>query len=97
MSAQAQLESVPETIVGVAIRHVEGDVHRLPAPARHNDVIHAMGARYQHRRAEGHKQGFVTSSGRFVDRWVARQIAERAGQLLPRASGFRELFSEDVW
>lgn len=89
---------VQERILRAAIRHVEGDVYSVPPPGRHHDVIRNMGDRYQYRRSEGkHEQGFLTSEGRFVDRAEAWGIAERAGQLLPRATGAGALFSEDVW
>jgi hypothetical protein len=91
------LDAAQETIVRAAIRHVEGDVHSVPRPGRHHDVIHSMGERYQHRRPEGHEQGFLTSTGRFIGRDEAWRIAERSGQLLPRATGAGHLFSEDVW
>lgn len=44
-------------------------------------------------------QGFLTSTGRFVDRKEAREIAEAAGQLIPDQSGmtFSNLFSENLY
>lgn len=86
-----------ERIVAVAVRHVDGEIVSLPAPNRHNDVIQHIGERFQIWRREGYEMGFLTDTGDFVGRFRAKQIAERARQLLPRASGLRELFSEDVW
>lgn len=88
-----------ERIIGAAIQHADGEVYSLPPPARHHDVIRLMGARFNDRREEGHEQGFITSSGAFVDRKSAWVLAERAGQLLPRAPTGPPgtLFSEDVW
>lgn len=92
----------PERIVGVAVllpfREDVPDPMRsfasAPAPARHHHVLHQLG------RGWDKGQGFVTSTGRYVDRTEAWTVAALAGQLLPRAPtdgrGGR-LFSEDVW
>lgn len=42
------------------------------------------------------KQGFITSTGRFVDRKEAKVIARNANQLL-RDSVFENLISEDIY
>jgi hypothetical protein len=44
-------------------------------------------------------QGFVTSTGRFVDRATAYVIAKGAGQIIRPATGYQgtNLFSEDLW
>jgi hypothetical protein len=89
-----------ERIVAAAILHVDGRIFSLPPPNRHNDVIAHMreeGAWGHQDHERGHEQGFLTSAGRFVRRKPAKVIAERAGQLLPRAGGTPALFSEDVW
>jgi hypothetical protein len=64
----------------------------LPPPHRHHDVIRAhvqMGGA----RGSG-KQGFMTSSGRFVLRTEAARIAHTAGQI---TKAKRRLYSEDLW
>lgn len=87
-----------ERIVGVAIRsETSGEVVSLPCPNRHNDVIRVLGQRFQEWRSSGYEMGFVTNHGEFVGRRSAKLIAELAGQLLPRASGLPDLYSEDVW
>ena len=43
------------------------------------------------------KKGFVTNTGRFVSRMSAKSIAKDAGQLLPTAEKFAELFSDNIW
>jgi hypothetical protein len=92
---------VTERIVAVACNHA-GLTISLPAPARHCHVIRAMDILgwYDESRAEI-EQGFVTSTGRFVDRDEAGLIATAAGQLIPREGRHpnvaRHLFSEDVW
>jgi hypothetical protein len=45
----------------------------------------------------GVNQGFMTSTGRFVDRREAWTIAEAAGQILPRARHSGCLYSEDIY
>jgi hypothetical protein len=42
-------------------------------------------------------QGFMTSENRFVGRREAREIAEKAGQLIERASKGVILYSEDIY
>jgi hypothetical protein len=74
-------------------------VWKVPKPGRHCDVIRLYCA-YTGRRCippkaeAGCVQGFVTSTGRFVDRETAAQIALDAGQI-NEAKDY--LFSEDVW
>ena len=42
-------------------------------------------------------QGFLTSTGRFVDRKEACVIARAAGQLIRKTGGDSTLYSEDLW
>jgi hypothetical protein len=84
-----------ETIDRAAIRH-RGDVFDVPRPGRHHNVIHKMnlcglGA------AHVHDQGFLTSSGRYVNRADALKIAEAAGQIVQKTGPPHLLFSEDMW
>lgn len=89
-----------ERIIAAAVQ-VEGVTISLPLPARHGQVLAAMDAMhlpdYQLHRAT---QGFLTSTGRFVNRVQAKQIAHMAGQpqLRPEHERHqRDLFSEDLW
>lgn len=89
-----------ERIIAAAVQ-VEGVTISLPLPARHGQVLAAMDAmhlpEYQLHRAT---QGFLTSTGRFVNRVQAKQIAHMAGQpqLRPEHERHqRDLFSEDLW
>lgn len=69
-----------------------------PPPARHHTLLHpmcdltglALGPR---------EQGFVTSTGRYVDREEGLQIALASGQPMNDhpARHDRLLFSEDLW
>jgi hypothetical protein len=87
-----------ERIVAAALQ-VDGMAISLPAPNRHHNVIHAMHKRgWMDESREEIAQGFVTSTGRFVEREEAFVIAKAAGQLLDRSNRtFGYLFSEDVW
>ena len=92
MSDKGQLR-----VVAVAIRDEKGVIHTQPAPARHHDVIRMMSREGLRVMGPDIEQGFLLSDGRFCRRKPAKRIAERAGQLLPRAMNLAELFSEDVW
>lgn len=79
-------------------------VHSVPKPGRHHDVIRVVHEATGE--PVGGEQGFVTSTGRFVNRLVARRIAENARQLIagrkdsdgiPYVATDDRLFSEDVW
>ena len=93
-----------EIIVAAAIRVdgilVEGYapykvVLSVPRPGRHHHVGWFLGTHG----VEHHDQGFLTSSGRFVDRYEAYAIAEAAGQILVKTGSPRvpTLYSEDLW
>lgn len=85
-----------ERIVAAAV--VQGRVTvSMPAPARHSDIINYLARVGVTRKVRQHEQGFLTSTGRFVHRIEAKQIAVAAEQLLQRASHHDQLFSEDVW
>lgn len=43
------------------------------------------------------EQGFVTNTGRFVDRVAGLAIAKSAGQIVEKHGSERILFSEDMW
>lgn len=64
-----------------------------PPPARHHHLlaICRLGRRYS--------EGFITSTGRFVDREEALKIALASGQpMIDHPSrGDDRLFSEDLW
>jgi len=94
-----------EIIVAAAIR-INGVVCAVEKPGRHHDVIHRLAGAFDKRPIVG-VQGFVTSAGRFVDRFEAARIATAADQILPvdGSDGVAikrdliggRLFSEDVW
>jgi len=97
-----------ETIARAAIKARDGRVYTVDRPGRHHDVVALMGARPDHdtRDCSPPRQGFTTSTGRFVDRVEGMRIAKAAGQIIPdfhadgvtiRREPGRELFSEDLW
>ena len=97
---EATAAASKERIIAAAIQ-IEGMTLSLPLPARHGQVLAAMDAmhlpEYQLHRA---CQGFLTSTGRFVNRVQAKQIAHMAGQPQMRPESERhqrDLFSEDLW
>ena len=83
-----------EKIVSAAIRDKKGNVHVLPAPAHHKQLMAWLNK-------EGHSdkdvvKGFWTSDERFVGRLQGARIARRAGQ----ATTLRfdpELHCGDMW
>lgn len=95
-----------ERIAASAVR-IGDEIFSLPPPARHHHVMQLIWDKLGKTYIEQEMQGFVTDTGRFVDREEGHRIAKAAGQLIPRAGGFREgeindvdgsdLFSEDLW
>lgn len=90
-----------EQITHVAILY-EGKVWALPRPNRHHHIIQAMFKETGRGIAGPDIQGFVTNTGRFLNRADAFILASRNGQLdrswHPQNSynGDR-LYSEDLW
>jgi hypothetical protein len=82
-------------VVAAAIRTGDGTVYSVPAPGRHHNVIALMAeARV---RADGPSctQGFLTDTGRFVDRKAAERLARASGQVSSLIGSV--LTSEDLW
>lgn len=96
-------EDRPVTIVAAAIKCLDAEwgdfIISAPPPARHGNLLFG----YYNLKGEAHKnaklQGFLTSTGEFVDREEAMRIVLAAGQPLidhpSRVDGI--LFSEDLW
>jgi len=71
----------------------------MPPKARHHDLIHHP---YCWPNWQSNKlQGFLTNTGRFVNRQEAFIIAQKANQIIPRKTGEinngPDLFSEDLF
>lgn len=88
-----------ERIAGAAIYH--GGIFSLPPPARHHTILHtlALTLGVDVMTIPPENQGFITSTGRFVNRVEAYHIASQANQLIKEAhrGDQRKLFSEDLW
>lgn len=98
VAAAIQMEVLPGFVP-------EGDYPTMltisaPPPARHHSLLHPFIMRTSVREVSRH-QGFLTSTGRYVDRKQGYRIALNAGQFDPdnRKSGSAssDLFSEDLW
>lgn len=94
------LEQETETVVAAACIH-KGTVYSLPPPARHHTVMrHIWDTISQDAFIGPGAQGFVTSTGRFVNRRQALRIVKAAGQPQidhPALNAGGRLFSEDLW
>ena len=90
-----QPRSIDEAIIAAAVIFDE-EVWHLPAPARHHHVLWAIDQVHPGRAIEAHVQGFLTNTGRFVEREQAARIASMAGQV-EKLSAPPHLFSEDLW
>jgi hypothetical protein len=89
--------SSEETIERAAI-YYNGTTYSVPRPGRHHNVCHKMLAKGLPNEALSLKnQGFLTSTGRFVDRYEAARIARAAGQIVREPTPPDMLTSEDVW
>jgi len=90
-----QEDPTVETVERAAVQY-EGVTYSVPRPGRHDAVcrlMHEQGLESETMRL----QGFVTSTGRFVDRREAAIIARQADQLIRKTFPTDLLFSEDVW
>lgn len=85
-----------ERIVRAAIRRGKG-VWSVAAPGRHRQVFDDMIAAGLSPDELGgpDDQGFITSTGRFVDRVIGRHVALACGQIEKTISS--ELTTEDLW
>lgn len=83
-----------ETIIAAAIKSDDGEtIYSLPAPKRHHHILHEFFGKVS---LDVTDQGFLTNSGRFVDRKEALSIAISSGQI-KSGNWPHRLFSEDLW
>jgi len=85
-----------ENVVASAIAY-DGEIYSLPAPARHVDVMKHMIGLGIVDLIPPDDQGFVTSTGRFVTRQEAANLAVAACQITETKFQPGILFSEDLW
>lgn len=83
-----------EQIVGVAIL-IGGEVISLPRPNRHHNLFPICKSRGFKAPYYG-EQGFITDTGRFLNRIEGGKLALENGQV-QKLHAPPELFSEDVW
>lgn len=83
-----------ERIISVAISAF-GVVASLPAPARHGDVLRKL-YEFNEIAVRPDRQGFLTNTGRYVNRRDAAIIALAAGQV-DKLIAAPDLYSEDLW
>lgn len=90
-----------ETIAAAAVLH-EGVIYSKPRPHRHHHILHEHVVTDEkgnilRGKLLGGRQGFVTDTGRFVDRREACEIAREANQIVQKHGPDDVLFSEDMW
>jgi len=91
-----------ERIICSAVRYKGkvwmGHRHGNALGAMHDELSYTMNRREMTAEQTDREQGFVTSTGRYVDRAEGWNIAEKAGQILKRDYQKEgELYSEDLW
>lgn len=86
------MTDAPERIVAAAVYF--GAAITLPPPARHHTILQTLSLE-MHLDEMVYSQGFMTSTGRYVNRVEAYYIAFAAGQL--ESKDQPRLFSEDLW
>lgn len=85
-----------EHIVADAVYY--GATISLPKPARHHTILQSISVLMNIDALEaGREQGFITNTGRYVNRVEAYQIARSSGQLKEDTPTYPQLYSEDLW
>ena len=87
-----------ETIVGVACK-AYGKLYQLPKPNRHHNLLDIIFAEQGgETQVASDEDGFITSTGRYVNREDGLLIAQAANQIInERHVRGTELYSESVW
>ena len=84
-----------ERILLAAIKTGDNQVSvSLHPESRHSEIIHHL-ARCGFETPIKGEQGFLTSTGRFVNRVEAKEIAIKSGVV--NETEFNQLYSEDLW
>jgi len=84
---------IEEKITSSAL-YAQGLIVSLPPPARHGTLLAAISFLGNHGMLA--TQGFLTTTGRFVNRVEAYEIAYRANQIISENKG-PQLYSEDLY
>ncbi len=82
-------------IVGVAIKF-NNTIHGLSKPNRHHDVIRHMADDLKLSTPIRGEQGFYDDEGAFLNRYEARVVALKTGQIT-KCNHHEQLFSKDLW
>lgn len=85
-----------EYILCAAVKTVVNDETIIISGYRHGDCFNIVQKLCPIKYISQMDQGFIISSGRFVDRIEAKKIAKHANQLI-RDSIFSKLISEDIY
>lgn len=86
-----------ETISAAAIQS-NGVTYSLPRPARHGHIIASLHGTLDAGVLAHATQGFTASSdGRFLNKVMALEVAQAAGQLINRDGADLELSTENLW
>lgn len=83
-----------EKIECAAIKH-KGKVYSMPRPYRHCDIVNFICEELNTNFVGSKGQGFITSTGKFVDRKEAEKIARESLQINKMIGSV--LTSEDLW
>ena len=90
------MTSDTERIASAAMR-VGGLIVSMPQPARHHNILWELDRLGMDPFIKPIDQGFITDSGRFVERAEACVIAAKADQIRHKTGPADELFSECMW
>lgn len=74
-------------------------IYVVERPGRHHTIAENLrdAGRLNTRQPLPHTSGFITSTGRYVDRKEGCEIARAAGQIVKKHGPDWELYSEDMW
>lgn len=88
-----------EKIVAAAVSYKINDpIGCIDFGKRHSEIYQQLHKTYAGKTPSGLVEGFLTDTGRFVDRYEAKDIAVAANQLIvPIEETYPALYSEDVW
>lgn len=82
-----------ETIIAAAIK-INGYIISTYDKGHHEDIVKYL-TYNKFSNPTSNKPGFITSTGRFVDRSEAKIIATNSNQI--KDSNFTILYSKDIW
>jgi hypothetical protein len=88
-----------EKIVAAAVSYKINDlIGCIDFGKRHSEIYEGLHKTYAGKMPLELVEGFLTDTGRFVDRYEAKDIAVAANQLIvPIEETYPALYSEDVW